>query len=151
MARVVTALAIAAAVAFAPAAEARIVVGKSIGGVNLGDRVAAVKRKLGRPSSVMGANKILNYKARQLVIEFNKGVATSITTYNTHERTSKGVGPGSTIAAVKKAYGAGACLLPQHCAIAIGRTSTQFDVGTSRGGRVQAVKVEKLLRRNEIG
>jgi hypothetical protein len=91
------------------------------------------------------------YKRKQLLVEFNKGVVTTINTYNTHERTSKGVGPGSTLAAVKKAYGADKCYASYHCAIAIGRTSTQFDQGTGPAGRVQAVKVEKLLRRDEIG
>src|SRR5512133_1371530 len=90
-------------------ADARIVVGKSIAGVALGDSVATVKRKLGKPTTVMGANKILNYKREQLVIEFNKGVVTSMTTFNTRERTAKGVGPGSTLKAVKAAYGADAC------------------------------------------
>jgi hypothetical protein len=140
----------ASALAFAPSAQANIVVGKSIAGVKLGDSVATVKRKLGRPQDVLGANKVFEYKRKKLHVEFNKGVVTSLTTFNTHERTSKGVGPGSTLAAVAKAYGADACGVPQHCAIAIGRTSTQFDQGTGRPGRVQAVKVEKLLRHSEI-
>jgi hypothetical protein len=149
--RTIVIVALAVLLVAAPAAEARIVVGKSIAGVALGDSVATVKRKLGRPDTVMGANKVLNYKRKKLVIQFNKGVATSITTFNTHERTIKGVGPGSTMKAIRNAYGADACPVPEHCAIAIGRTSTQFDQGTGRRGYCQAVKVEKLLRRSEIG
>jgi hypothetical protein len=138
--------------AFVPAAGAAIVVGVSVAGVKLGDSVATVKRKLGPPSSVLGRNKVFNYKRRKLTIAFNKGKATELVTSSSRERTAKGVGPGSTLAAVGQAY-PGSCYrgIP-HCAIALGHTSTQFDAGTAADQRrVQTVKVQKLLTHGEIG
>jgi SmpA / OmlA family len=100
-------IAIAAALAAAPAAEAKIQLDKGLAGVRIGDTRAQVKRTLGRPlKQRSGANEFGSY----VQYVFRKGITvdfqgedrvSSIVTTGRRERTSNGVGVGSSEAAVK--------------------------------------------------
>lgn len=146
-----TVSAAAVVLTLAAPAGAKIVIGKSIAGVKLGDSAAAVKRKLGAPEVVMkGMNgyRVFNYKHRKLLVAIRKhdGVV-ELTTFNAHERTSKGIGVGSSFAAVKKAY-PGACpylKVQPHCAIEQNVTSTQFSA-SNFGHPVDTVKIQSLKK-----
>jgi hypothetical protein len=143
--------ALIAVLAVAAPALGKIAVGKGIDGVRLGDSLAAVKHKLGRPEhtarNATGTSFRLDYTKRKLVISVNKkrGVI-ELNTFNKHERTSKGVGPGSTFAAVKKAY-PGACGDLKYvpvCAVNDGKTLTQFSAAALHAKRIDGVKVQAL-------
>ena len=140
--------AVAVAVGFAAPVVGKIAVGKGIDGVRLGDMLAAVKHKLGRPQqtsrNATGTGYRLNYTKLRLVVTVTtrRGVI-ELDTFNKHERTSKGVGPGSTFAAVAKAY-PGACgdLSVPVCAVNDGTTLTQFSAAALHAARVEVVKVQ---------
>jgi hypothetical protein len=142
--------AVAVALGVAAPALGKIAVGKGIDSVRLGDGLATVKRKLGRPQqtsrNAAGTGYRLNYTKRRLVISITKqrGVV-ELDTFNKHERTSKGVGPGSTFAAVGKAY-PGACgdLSVPVCAVHDGTTLTQFSAAALHATRIDVVKVQDL-------
>ena len=94
-----------ALIAVAPAiAEARIVPGKSVAGVSLGDSAAKVKATLGEPES--GSN-VLNYKYLKrhgLGVYFIAGKAFEITVLRGSQATAGGIKVGSSKDALTKAY-----------------------------------------------
>ena len=142
--------------ACATAAQARIVVGVGMAGIRLGDSAASVKQKLGAPQSVMhhpgDPESIYNYTRRKLLVRVRQGRGViELNTFSAQEKTTSGLGVGSLLSAVDKAY-PGSCQLEfgPHCAIAKRvngrRTTTQFDAGASRDPKhVGAVKIQWLL------
>lgn len=105
--------------AFPGSAVASIVLGKSIDGVTLGESTAAVAHHLGKPSSVtcslaspfcLPGVKYWNYDATQtrfplsLQVFFLRGKVQAVTTYSNHQRTSRGIGPGVSVARLKQTY-----------------------------------------------
>lgn len=92
-------------------AAATIVLGKSVGGVHVGESMGAVKHQLGKPSSVSCTLaspycephvKFWNYK--ELQIFFLHGKVQALTSYSKQQRTSRGIGPGVSVARLKRAY-----------------------------------------------
>jgi hypothetical protein len=96
-------LAFVALMVAAPAAEARIVVGKGIAGVRLEMSKGQVRRVVGRPSRIrhlsseLGPSNEFVYRARKLRVTFFAGNrVTAISTTSAGQRTDSGVGVGST-------------------------------------------------------
>jgi hypothetical protein len=99
----------------APAATAAIVVGQGIAGIKLGDSEAQVSSALGAPSLQQPPDTqgvvSWNYTKPPLmgVVGFTAGHVTGMWTDSKQQRTSKRVGPGSSLAQVRKAYPAAKC------------------------------------------
>lgn len=90
-------------------ADARILPGKGVKGVTLGDSAARVQAVLGRPER--GSN-ILNYRyirRHGLGVYFIAGRAFEITVLRRTSVTTKRIGVGSSLPAVRRAYRAAAC------------------------------------------
>lgn len=96
-------------------AHAKIVVGKSAGGIAIGASTSAVTQEVGKPSKrtcrklfvsddVKAVICDLIYRKRKLQIQTTEGRVSSVLTTSSKERTAKGIGPGSHRARVKKAY-----------------------------------------------
>lgn len=117
--RASSAVALAAAVgavAAAPAAarlpSRKIVTYKSVGGVKLGTKPAAVRRKLGKPThTVHTGGKISEFQYNNIgmSVQFDtlhKGdPASFVGALTSRYHTSKGIHPGSSVRALKRAYG----------------------------------------------
>jgi len=150
--------AVAAALLAAPAAEAAVAPGKGIAGVRLGMTQAGVRAVLGRPLRVVRDTTELGpftqYRYRRLdVIFFRHTRATGIFTTRTLERTARGVGVGSTEAAVLAGVPGATCRGPARLRVCeVGDPSrrgarvTLFDL---QGGRVSQVGVYVELRGSE--
>lgn len=100
----------------AATAEAKIVVGEGIAGVKLGMTMAQVKTKLGPPTLDQGAdfkgNTEWNYAKKPLMgaMSFDRhGKLLGLWTSSKGQKTSKGIGPGSSLAATRKAYPPARC------------------------------------------
>lgn len=103
------ALACAALAVVPVVAQAAIVPGRSVAGVQLGATTAQVRATLGAPDA--GSN-ILNYRyiaRRGLGVYFIAGKAYEITVVKGPQKTAKGIGIGSTRAAVTTAYPKATC------------------------------------------
>ncbi len=82
------------------AAQARIVAGRSIDGVRLGMSRAEVARILGRGKLEPGGGSEYEYRHGSYQVIFTSGHATSIETFDRHQRTSNGLRVGSSLAEV---------------------------------------------------
>jgi hypothetical protein len=109
------ALLTACVLATAPSALATIVIGQSIAGVKLGESQSQVTAQLGaptfaRPPDYQGAIE-WNYAKPPLLgaMSFAHGELVSMWTLSTHQKTSQGVGVGSSLAQVRKAYPKAKC------------------------------------------
>ena len=100
-------------------ADAQVVIGKSIGGIRLGETKAQVRKARGAPTKSRafrgyhgqyGRGTDWSYK-RLLVTFSSKGRVRGIDTTLKTEKTTKGIGVGSTIDEVKAAYPAVRCRL----------------------------------------
>lgn len=138
-------------------ASARIVIGQGVGGVKVGESIATVKKKLGKPTSDKGKRpRVLYYKRRHLQLSFTpRGKLFQIVTFNKHERTKDGIGPGAPIGLVEKLYPDACTMMPGHCAIVTtavsGRqVSTQIDNNGGRGKLIETVKILLLLSFSEL-
>jgi hypothetical protein len=129
-------LAVVASAVFVPAASAKIVLQKSIGGVSLGMTRAQVTGLLGAPARDVAptANdtrktRFWDYSNRLRVGFANDGdVATIVVTKSRSERTASGVGVGSSRRAVKRALHGEYCVA-RSCMLgngALGEVSTGF-------------------------
>ena len=108
-------LAVLALTATLPAsAEARIVIGDRIGDVSLGDSSSAVRAKLGKPARVQtypGGSSI--FYARNAPVYWitltSANRVRGIETRSTRQKTSRGIGPGSSLSALRAAYPRAVC------------------------------------------
>lgn len=103
------ALAVLSLAALPAAADGRIVEGRSVAGVALGDTQARVRAVLGAPER--GSN-VLNYRyigRHGLGVYFIAGRAFEITVLRRPQATTKGIRVGSTRKAVTRAYPRAAC------------------------------------------
>jgi hypothetical protein len=90
-------------------ASATIVVGGGIAGVRLGETRAQVRRHLGRPSYVRPPS--WGYAGQldgEVAFDAHSRVD-DVWTVSTHQRTNRGIGPGSSPAAFRHAYPRTAC------------------------------------------
>lgn len=103
-----TLAAVAIPVIAAPAAQAKIVVGKSIDGISFGYTEGMVEHALGAPTykTPEGENSSWGYpKTLEGRIGFDHiGQVTGMWTGSKHQKTNKGIGPGSSLARTRKAY-----------------------------------------------
>lgn len=137
--------------ASAATADGRIKLQKGIAGVKLGQSMAKVRGKLGKPKSVKtGTNNYGPYTQffyTGLQVDFqDNGGATFVATTRKSEKTAGGVGPGSSraklIAKVKGVScpaGDGIC---QVGSTARGRKVTLFELA---GGKVRRVSIGVVL------
>lgn len=161
--RALSAVALAAsvaAVAAAPAAAHRlpsrkIVTYKSVGGVALGTKPAAVKRKLGKPTHVTrtgGKISEFQYENVGMSVQFDtlhKGdPASFVGALTGRYHTSKGIHPGSSVRALKRAYGralkhtAGMYVLYKGKPGTIGSRRTDFTVFS---GKIATIDVQVVF------
>lgn len=137
--------ALAAALAAAPpAALGKIVVGESIAGVKIGHGESTVRSRLGPPDRRSDGGRgvrLWEYTEEKLVVGLWKHRVSQVYTYNKRERTAKGIGPGSTIAAVGRAYPGTCDRAFPTCTIRTPRTVTQFFSTRIGGRRVDIVKI----------
>lgn len=87
--------------AFPAMAGAKIVINKSIAGVNLGEAKAGVRAHLGKPTLDPRFPRDWIYPGRKLLVEFKNGHVDQVFTQNPAQKTAGGIGVGSSIAAVK--------------------------------------------------
>ena len=134
-----------AALVLAPPAGAVIVVQNGIAGIRLAMTQAQVRAKLGKPRAVQhgkndfGSFTQLRYRSLRVTFQGNRTV-TAIRTTLPSERTARGIGVGSTRAAVR-ARVAGVRCSSGHCFVGRflpGRRVTDFLL---RNSRVSAVVV----------
>jgi hypothetical protein len=147
--RMSLAVCLAAALALAAQAQAKIVVQRGIAGVNLQMTKAQVRATLGRPMRVRtGTNDFGTFREmvyRRVTVTFQSGPqVTAVRTSSPLERTASNVGVGSTKAQVKARVHNVTCRNEsgfKHCFVGKflpGRTITDFRL---RNGRVSLVTV----------
>jgi hypothetical protein len=108
---------------YAGVSSAKIVAGKSVAGVSVGDSSASVRKRLGKPTEQSpGSPAFYSYKSRGLVVAFVGGKVIHIFTDSKHQRTSDGVGPGVTRAAVQKRYPSCGKGFANYCFLPSGKT-----------------------------
>ena len=140
------------ALAVSATADARIVPQQGIKGVTLDMTDRQVRAKLGRPDGIafkrheiIGRSKTYRYGLTKILIGPGSGKVLSITTTSRAERTSSGVGVGSTERAVDTRVRNSTCKTEfglRHCYVGSfrpGRRVTDFFI--SRTGRVTSVTV----------
>jgi hypothetical protein len=137
------ALPLLAALTFGSVAEANIVIGQSVAGVNLGDTEAQVQQVLGPPSSHVSGSFIYPTQVG-LRVGFSHGRVDGVLSFSKKQKTSQGITIGSSRAQVKHAYPQASCLegpygpSSLYCAVSAhvhGRKSfTSFLFGTPTGG-----------------
>jgi hypothetical protein len=144
---------LAVALALTPAAGARIVVQKGIGGAELGMTRANVRAKLGTPLRVKhGSNDFGQYTEfvyRTVTVSFQGNAkVTGMRTSSRRERTARGIGVGSTLVQVRGNVPSVRCrneFGSLHCWVGRflpGRRVTDF---LFRKGRVSSVVVGYVL------
>jgi len=98
----------------APDTQAKIVVGQGIAGVRLGESEAQVQKALGTPAykTQEGKDSSWGYPKAPLEgrIGFDQyGRVNGMWTGSRHQKTSKGIGPGSSLAQLHKVYPTAKC------------------------------------------
>jgi hypothetical protein len=155
LARVVV-LALALALLAGSMATARIVPQRGMKGIRLAMTEREVRQKLGRPDrtvarryEIMGRARLLVYGRTSVLLRAASSRVVSIQTTSRRERTSRGVGVGSTQAAVRRRVRGARCRTERgyrHCWVGtwlIGRRITDFAI--SRRGRVTRVTVGYVI------
>jgi hypothetical protein len=140
----------------APAADAMIQVDRGIGGARLGNTKAEVRAALGKPSKdTTGTNEFGTYReyryrgGLRVLFQGDRRV-TGVDTTGLGDRTSRGVGVGSTENAVKTKVGGVTCeglgggqrLCRTGDGVTVGGRNTDFFI---RDGRVDRVVVAFLI------
>lgn len=139
---------LAGALALVAPALAHITVNRSIGGIGLGMTTGEVRARLGAPtlSTATGGSRDLVYRDRGLVVTLSGSRVVIVSTRNRHERTARGVGPGSTLGALRARLPSARCgekagvAFCRTGSIRPGRRSTTFQM---EGGRVVTVTVAR--------
>ena len=124
----------------ATGAEARIVVNRSVAGIELGMTAEQVIARLGRPSlsTVEQGTRNLVYSGRRLVVTLSRSRVVIVATRSRAERTRQGVGVGSSVRSVRRAVAGLRC--GQKAGVAFcrtgsirpGRRSTTFQIESRR-------------------
>lgn len=141
-------LLVATSAMLAAPAGARITVNRSVAGVGLGMTAGEVRAKLGRPalSTASDGARNLVYRTRSLVVTLIGSRVVIVSTRSRRERTTAGVGVGSSIAVVRERVprarcgvkaGVGFCRVGS---VRKGRRSTTFQI---EGGKVVTVTVAR--------
>lgn len=144
--------AVAALLLIAPAAEGRIVIQKSIAGVEIGMTATQVRAELGaprkvgyRPDPVQGSIKVYDYGLTDVFLSRGPaGRVFHVTTKSRRQRTAKGIGVGSTRTAIRRAYAKATCV-ERICFIGdagAGEAVTTFHL--TMAGRVHTVSLATL-------
>jgi hypothetical protein len=101
---------VAAAFAIAPSsASARILPASGIAGVEVGFSAAHVRHLLGRPSRVIAPTWVYRAPLDGHVGFNHRHRVNDVWTVNRRQRTRKGIGPGSSFAAMRRAYARAKC------------------------------------------
>jgi hypothetical protein len=100
----VAAIALAGSLAVCAAADARIVIDTSIGGVKLGMTHVETARVLGKGKLEPGGGNEYEYRHGSYQVIFTSGRASSIETFSSGQRTSNGLGVGASLAEVRARY-----------------------------------------------
>lgn len=154
----VLAIAVAVAVLTLPsAASARIVLGKSVGAVKVGDSTATVEARLGAPAETGCLNRQgvtdcdpemiqWSYPKRQLIASFVAGKVADVQTTSTKQRTSKGIGPGVSRKKAAKAYKLNCTYAATGCLVgkAIPKPGRRFTLITFKGNAVQGKRIASV-------
>ncbi|MGH7240524.1 MAG: hypothetical protein ACREHG_10755, partial [Candidatus Saccharimonadales bacterium] len=92
------------------AGSAGIVVGKSIDGVIIGATPAQLRHDIGSPAYTRGKS-VWQYGKNSIgaIVSFGKGHVTGVWTPDKHLKTNKGIGVGSSVSEVEKAYPKAKC------------------------------------------
>jgi hypothetical protein len=130
----------------AAGAEARIVVNRSVAGIELGMTAELVLARLGRPtlSTVEAGTRNLVYRRRRLVVTLARSRVVIVATRSRGERTRRGVGVGSSVRSIRRRVAGVRCREKAGVAfcrtgsIRPGRRSTTFQI---QSGRVVTVTV----------
>lgn len=122
-------LALACVLALPALAQARIVLNRGVDPVRIGMTTAQVRAKLGTPDDVesSGTTTDLVYRARMLVVTMLRNRAQIVSTRSHRERTVHGVGPGSTVRALRRGVRGARC--------GVKAQTTVCKIGSSRSGR----------------
>jgi hypothetical protein len=86
------------------AALGQVVVGAGIGGVSLGDKMSQVRKRLGRPKRVRPPAWVFGAPLKGQVEFDHRRRVKGIWTASRRQRTQRGIGPGSSKRAVRRAY-----------------------------------------------
>jgi hypothetical protein len=146
----VAAAGLAAGGVAAGSADAAILLQHGIGGVRLGQTLAAVTAEKGPPVTIRkGSNEFGRFtelRYRGLTVSFQGGTrVTAVSTRSSAERTNRGIGVGSTKAALLAAHPQVTCPDTFHCVVGKeepGRTVSSFGL---RKGVVRSVIVGYVI------
>ena len=149
MSRLLTpiAAAIALSLALPPTnAAAKIVLNRGVEPVRIGMTAKQVRAKLGAADITerSGATTSLVYRSRKLVVTVLSGRVQIVSTRSRRERTVEGVGPGSTLRAVRRGVRGARCGAKAGvyvCKIGSSRTGRRSTVFLIAGGVVETVSV----------
>ena len=124
-------------------AEAKIVIGKSIGGVRIGMTKNQVGRLLGRGKPQGHGSGVYTYRHGTFTVRFDHGAVNDVSTRSKRERTSKGVGVSTTLSQLKQRVPHLRCVLQRFfygCYVKSSRHRwTLFFFNPSGGNRVTSV------------
>jgi hypothetical protein len=142
------ALALALALTLPPTAAARIVVDRGIGRARIGMTARQVRAALGRADDVerSGSTSALIYRARKLVVTLSRGRVQIASTRSRRERTASGIGPRSTLRALRERVGGVHCGSKagvDFCKVGSGRSGRRSTVFLLAGGIVDTVSVAR--------
>lgn len=134
-------LTLSVTLAFSASAEAKILVGKSIGGVGIGMTKTQVGSRLGRGKS-QGSG-VYTYRHGTFTVRFGHGRVNDVSTTSKRERTSSGAGVSTPLGKLKKRVRGLRCVLQRFfygCYVkSSGHRWTLFFFDPSGGNRVTEV------------